>query len=172
VRIDYYENQEAYENGNVASSIYSRINCDELIKTKDKSGNEKVTCFRGDNLVQLDKRGIYVVSELSSWSATDYDQTNSSYTEIAIKTYDDEGVDQVLIYPKEATLSASADIGTDNSVKLTMPRLTYSSGAIPTSMGINISNVPTVEFNNLPSEYAYISSQAYSANNILPKVNR
>jgi uncharacterized repeat protein (TIGR01451 family) len=168
-RIDYYADQDAYSKGNVSDTIYTKINVDNsnAITTTDSEGTETTIGYSGDSTIQMDKRGIYVVSELSDWSATDYNQLTSTYTDVTFKTLDAEGIDYVNVYPEKATLSSSSiTVGSDNSVQVALPRVAYTTGAIPTYFGMNIESAPTVTFNNTPSEYAYLSSQAYSDNTI------
>jgi hypothetical protein len=55
-----------------------------------------------------------------------------------------------------------------------LPRVYYATGGFPTSLGCEITSdgdrlptvYPTLEFKNEPSEYAFLSSQAYAENTI------
>jgi hypothetical protein len=117
-------------------------------------------------LVQVDKRGYYVITEVTDWSNTDYEKCTVSAAE------------------KSHTLSLTQGSLTTNaaakSAAFWLSRVQYLSTAFPTSFGCTISGTadslptdyPTVSFKNELSDYAYRSGQSYAENKIVKIVKK
>lgn len=152
MQIAYYEDESDAE----PDIYYTRINCTEDVLNDAGS----TIGYKGNQIVQCGRRGIYVVTEITDWSDTDYDFGESKYADIAI--YQSTGS---LIYPSGVERRNGKMVVNENSVTFSMPRLMYESGAFPTSFGTD-TQMPTAAFYNDESEYAYLSGQSYSENNI------
>jgi uncharacterized repeat protein (TIGR01451 family) len=159
MQVAYYKDATAYKNGEVSDIYYTRVNCDEAINGTDGTFSG---IYKGNQLVQCDKRGIYVISEATDWSATDYDYEATTYTDVEIIDTAGNRIYSTNV-SKNSAITISAD-GLEAEVELT--RLAYESGAFPTSFGTNIMEAPTITYTNSESLYAYVSGQAYSENNI------
>jgi uncharacterized repeat protein (TIGR01451 family) len=159
MQVAYYADATAYKNGEASDIYYTRVNCDEAINGTDGTFSG---IYKGNQLVQCDKRGIYVISEATDWSVTDYDYEATTYTDVAIIDTAGNRIYSTNV-SKNSAITISAD-GLEAEVELT--RLAYESGAFPTSFGTNITQAPTVTYTNKESLYAYLSGQAYSENNI------
>lgn len=152
-RITYFENEEAAESGASGEISYVRVNCTE--SAADENGN---AVYIGSRLLQCGKRGVYRVEELAEWSASDYDFGGAAA--YALPTRENG----LRLYPTEAFRNGTAE-AVGRAVTLTLPGIAYSSGAFPTSLGTVLTEVPTAEFTNTESEYAYLSGQSYAENN-------
>ena len=124
-----------------SETFYTQARCTD----KDNNGS-----YTGDRIVQVDKRGNYVITEVSDWSNTDYDFSDVSATDA--KIIDIAGLE-----------SYTAITSKDKSVTISLPRSQYESLAFPTSYGL-LASYPTAEFKNKESDYAYLSGQAYAEN--------
>lgn len=147
-KIERYASENAKENGAEAKeTYYTQLNCTE----KQNDGT-----YKGTQLIQVDKRGYYAVTEITDWSATDYEFESTSSADVRTSGYSDE-------VPKNGEISQSGQ-----TVEFSLPRLMYSSDAFPTSLGIPSSySCLTASFANNESDYAYLSGQAYAENTIL-----
>jgi uncharacterized repeat protein (TIGR01451 family) len=158
---------------------YVRISCDTQ-STVTKSDGTQATVWTGSKLIQCDKRGIYVIEELTDWSSTDYD-----FVEI-INNQTDTNNDSAGDASAEASQNTDSSEATEDSdktveaetIKSTVLKMYIDSTdyydspnaytlAIPTQVGTYLSDLTnhTVTFINSPSDYAYLSSQAYIENN-------
>lgn len=156
MQVAYYKNDTDTKPTDV---FYTRINCTEAISGAD--GNS-VTGYRGNQIIQCGKRGKYVVTEVTDWSDTDYDFDKSVAYDMSLT---DSSGNQ--IYPNDVEISSKKIAYSDHSVMIELPRLMYESGAFPTSLGTDITKMPTAVFYNDESDYAYLSGQSYSENNIM-----
>lgn len=158
-RIDRFENEAAAkeENAQPLETFYTQLHCINAVSDED----DNITAYQGSKLVQTDKRGYYVVTEVTDWSDTDYDFDGAAYTDV--QSY--------------KTVAGTATAVNDGitvhaaSVGFAFPRQQYVSQAFPTSMGTLESSVisvlyPTARFTNEESIYAYLSGQAYAENTI------
>lgn len=147
-KIERYASENAKANGAEAKDIYYiQINCTE----KQNDGT-----YKGTQLIQVDKRGYYAVTEITDWSATDYEFESTSSADVQTSGYSAE-------VQKNGEISQSGQM-----VEFSLPRLIYSSGAFPTSLGMPSSySCLTASFVNNESDYAYLSGQAYAENTIL-----
>lgn len=156
MQIAYYKDEENYESGQEAELFYTRINCTEPVT--DNEGN--TVGYSGSRIVQCGKRGIYVVTELADWSAADYDFDRSEAVHMSLT--DSTGA---IVYPSGVRLDRQQSSGEGSTVTIRMPELVYeASGAFPTSLGTDLTDLPTVVFYNNESAYAYLSGQAYAEN--------
>jgi uncharacterized repeat protein (TIGR01451 family) len=158
---------------------YVRISCDTK-STVTKSDDTQATVWTGSKLIQCDKRGIYVIEELTDWSSTDYD-----FIEI-INNQTDTNNDSAGNSSAESSQNTALSEATEDSdktveaetIKSTVLKMYIDSTdyydspnaytlAIPTQVGTYLSDLTnhTVTFINSPSDYAYLSSQAYIENN-------
>lgn len=145
-KIERFASEEAKANGAEAKeTYYAQIHCTE----EQNDGT-----YKGSQLIQVDKRGYYTVTEVTDWSATDYDFKSTSFTDVGTTGYPEA-------VQKNGEISQS-----NQTVEFSLPRLMYSSGAFPSSMGID--KFPIVGFTNETSDYAYLSGQAYAENTIKP----
>lgn len=158
MQIAYYENEADTEPADV---FYTRINCTEAIPDVDGSS---VTGYRGNQIIQCGKRGKYVVTEVTDWSATDYDFDKSAANDMSLT---DGAGNQ--IYPSDVKINSRKIGNKDNSVTIELPRVLYESGAFPTSLGTDMTRMPSAVFYNNESPYAYLSGQSYSENNFVIK---
>lgn len=154
MQVAYYENDT---DAAPAEVFYTRVNCTDAVL--DTSGN--TVGYQGNQILQCGKRGTYVVTEVTDWSNTDYDFDKSTASDMSLT--DSAGNAK---YPSDVMENSKAITSGAESVTIDLPRLFYVSGAFPTSLGINRTNVPTAVFYNIESEYAYLSGQSYSENNI------
>lgn len=152
-RVTYFTDEEAAESGAAGEVSYVRVNCTE---SAVEENGEPV--FVGSRLFQCGKRGVYRVEELAEWSASDYDFGGAAA--YALPTRENG----LRLYPTGAVRNGGAVVN-GRTVTLTLPGVAYSSGAFPTSLGTVLTEVPTAEFVNTESEYAYLSGQSYAENN-------
>lgn len=152
-KVTYFENEEAAESGAAGEISYVRVNCTEI--AANESG---ASVYTGSRLLQCGKRGVYRVEELAEWSASDYDFGGAAA--YALPTRENG----LRLYPTGAVRNGEAKAN-GRTVTLTLPGIAYSSGAFPTSLGTVLTEVPTAEFVNTESEYAYLSGQSYAENN-------
>jgi hypothetical protein len=112
------------------------------------------TYYVGNQLVQLDKRGYYMVSEVASWSKTDYDYvTGYSTTDVDWDDYDATPQTQgVVVDISQKTLTGGAFYTAIGTVLSSTTQLN------------TIYNTFITTFTNQESEYAYLSGQAYAKN--------
>jgi uncharacterized repeat protein (TIGR01451 family) len=186
-KVEVSENTEAgTDNSNTIATeeseenvSYVRISCDTK-STVTKSDGTKATVWTGSKLIQCDKRGIYVIEELTDWSSTDYD-----FIEI-INNQTDTNNDSAGNSSAESSQNTALSEATENldeaeeaeTIKSTVLKMYIDSTdyynspnaytlAIPTQVGTYLSDLTnhTVTFINSPSDYAYLSSQAYIENN-------
>jgi uncharacterized repeat protein (TIGR01451 family) len=142
---------------------------------QDRTTVTTTTVYTGSRLIQVDERGYYRITEVTDWSATDYDFGEVSSSDVSkenypSKTYWSAGKKQTLLL---APLQAGITIQTVGEEKtqlpvaeFTLPRMMYeASQAFPTSMGsLEKDTYPTVHFVDTESIYAYLSAQAYAQN--------
>ncbi len=186
-KVEVSENTEAgTDNSNTIATeeseenvSYVRISCDTK-STVTKSDGTQATVWTGSQLIQCDKRGIYVIEELTDWSSTDYD-----FAEI-INNQTDTNNDSAGNSSAEASQNTDSSEAAENSdkseeaetIKSTVLKMYIDSTdyydspnaytlAIPTQVETYLSDLTnhTVTFINSPSDYAYLSSQAYIENN-------
>jgi uncharacterized repeat protein (TIGR01451 family) len=162
-RIDRYDSSTATT---PTDTYYTQVQCTTEVTTKNaETGKEEVTGYSGSQLVQVDKRGYYTVTEVTDWSSTDYDFGLSSYTDVT---------DTATAFDSTET-SANGSVSTSTSgstVSFALPRQQYISTAFPTTYGVpSTAPYPTVSFTNTESEYAYLSGQSYAENTIKLKTD-
>lgn len=158
MQIAYYEDEKDTE----PELFYTKVNCTKPIQSADDPN--VITGYSGSQIVQCDKRGIYVVTEVTDWSATDYDFDHSAAVHMSLADSTSK-----LIYPDGVKMNRLQSPCKENSVTFVFPGLMYASGAFPASLGTDLTVMPTAEFYNGESEYAYLSGQAYSENYIASK---
>lgn len=144
--IEYFEDDAAVEAEKPTETFYTNITC---------SG------FSGSQIVQVDHRGYYRITEIDGWSDTDYNFYDSKYvSNINLKS------SQSAYYPLRNQLMQAVGRKNDTSVWITLPELTYESGAFPTSIGTltEYEDFPTALFINCTDIFAYISSQGNAKN--------
>ncbi|MCD8328909.1 MAG: hypothetical protein LUC25_07445 [Ruminococcus sp.] len=128
--VKYYADGDT--SGTADSITYVVLNC------TDKSASK---------ILQTDKRGTYVITEITDWSYTDYEDVSSSVTVPSN-------------YSSYYSGSASGD-----SVTLV---IVGDGGAFPTALGsLEDGTYMTASFENTESIYAYRSGQAYSYNTFI-----
>ncbi len=171
-KVEYYsEENDTYEDESAEpdSISYVDINCTEGTTTTVTSSMDiegattgsTVTTYTGSQMLQLDKRGTYVITELTDWSNTDYDFV-SSKASILNNTY-------------RTTYYGSISTGTRKSNSITVQVLdngATANSAFPTALGTLGSNTyVTLTFTNEESDYAYRSGQSYGQNVFLSTVS-
>jgi hypothetical protein len=141
--------------------------------------------YTGSQLIQCDRRGIYVIEEVTGLSATDYD-----FKEVTAQIYDTSKLYENTSISSSGTTEASSSeskvtastvlymhinstddyvtknyVGTGTYVKTLPTGFTYIP-AVYTYDETNLTDLAyhTVGFTNTPSKYAYLSSQAYAVN--------
>ncbi|MCC8192322.1 MAG: hypothetical protein LIO41_04705 [Ruminococcus sp.] len=125
--VKYYADGDT--SGTADSITYVELNC---------------TSTSASKILQTDKRGTYVITEITDWSYTDYEDVDSSVTVPSD-------------YSSYYSGSASGD-----SVTLVIAQ---DGGAFPTALGsLEDGTYMTASFENEESIYAYRSGQAYSYN--------
>ncbi len=125
--VKYYADGDT--SGTADSITYVELNC---------------TSTSASKILQTDKRGTYVITEITDWSYTDYEDVTSSVTVPSD-------------YSSYYSGSASGD-----SVTLV---IVQDGGAFPTALGsLEDGTYMTASFENEESIYAYRSGQAYSYN--------
>lgn len=153
MKITYYEDEEAAEAGQAGEVFYTRINCTEPVT----DGDGTIVGYRGNRLVQCDKRGIYITEEVIGWSETDYSFGSAAARDSVT------GNDGKAVYPDGAFVNGAVSAEAEQ-VTTVFPRVMYLSGAFPTALGTDFSAAPAAVFNNAESEYAYLSGQSYAEN--------
>jgi uncharacterized repeat protein (TIGR01451 family) len=121
------------------------------------------TKYVGNSLIEITKRGSYVVNE-TDWSDTDYDPTKTEYSaeDISVETGSEAvSSEDTPDYMGDISCQNSAE-GVDGYASVYLPRYMYKSTAFPlwaveNSAGETI--YPTVTCKNTPSEYAWLSAQ-------------
>ena len=97
--------------------------------------------YEGRKIVHVTEPGIYLVSEVENWSATDYDFWIGSNT-----------------YQGYADGGTSENMGRAVKMIVNAKNTEYDSSVS--------TDRPTASFTNSETEYAYLSSQAYAENTI------
>jgi uncharacterized repeat protein (TIGR01451 family) len=144
-KIDRYETDSA-GNDILKETFYETLRCTDEIETGG---------YKGIKRIETDKRGKYVVTEITSWSDTDYDFNSSSYKDIKTDGYSSDAV-------KNSDMTAKGE-----SVTFNLPRIWYKSTDFPTYIGLmEDGTVPKAVFKDNDSEYAFKTSQAYAENKI------
>ncbi|MCD7741616.1 MAG: hypothetical protein LUI06_05385 [Ruminococcus sp.] len=136
---------EYYKEGNSTTTpdgiSYVNINCTEYDSTDNY--------YYGSRFIQTDRRGTYVITEVTDWSFTDYESVEAS-GENANATYEDY-----------------YNVTTDTN-KVTVVLLTDSedkNAAFLTKLGsLEDGTYTTSVFENASSDFAYRSGQAYTVN--------
>lgn len=137
-KIERFDDQKDSE---PAETFYTQINC---IKQTDGT-------VTGSQIIQVDKRGYYKITEITDWSNTDYDSVSTEVSDVTVS---------------KASLNGSMSVN-DKSVAFALPRCMYESGAFPTILGtLSSGSYPAAIFINKESAYAYLSGQAYAENSI------
>ncbi len=137
---------EYYKEGNATATpdgiSYVNINCTEYDSTDDY--------YYGSRFIQTDRRGTYVITEVTDWSYTDYDESVEASGENAEAPYDES----YSISEKDGTVTVV--LLTDSEDK---------NAAFLTKLGsLKDGTYTTSVFKNTDSEYAYRSGQAYTVN--------
>jgi hypothetical protein len=119
--------------------------------------------YTGSAVLQADKRGYYKVTEITDWSATDYDFGSVAVTHDVETRYKDSNGTQTVRNDYTTT--------SQHSASFLLPRRIYeTSGALATDYGTPSDDTEvTVSFVNKPSDYAYLSGQSYAENKIVDK---
>lgn len=154
-RIDRYEDEAtAKTNGAVPlSTFYTQLHCTIPVMEDDK-----ITGYQGNQIVQVDERGYYVVTEITDWSQTDYEF--DGVTSVDGVRYSSNGVTTA----RNGSVICNQDAA---SVGFALPRQQYVSQAFSTSLGmLTEGSYLTARFTNTESIYAYLSGQSYSENGI------
>lgn len=140
-RINRYESEAAYTAGEEPEeTFYTQIRCTEA---------QSDGTYQGGRLIQVDRRGYYTVTEITDWSAADYDFSEAYGTDASVT---------------EASRNGRLTVS-KNTVGFALPRRAYSSGAFPTAFGsLSEGTYPTAGFADQESVYAYRSGQAYAEN--------
>lgn len=165
-RIEQYESETAYRAGNEPlGTWYTALQCtDEVTNT---SGT--VIGYKGNQIVQVENRGYYVVTEATDWSATDYDFDKVISDDVRSFT-DAAGMETTIngeINISNPTASAGFDLPRQQYVLYDETGVENVQYAFPTAMGIPSEGIyPTISFSNTESLYAYLSGQSYSRNRI------
>jgi hypothetical protein len=122
------------------------------LKVADANGEKYV----GNSLVEITKRGEYVVNE-TDWSNTDYNQDKTVYSVEDISVPELSGDDK-----PEYMGDINCKSGADGYASVYLPRYMYASTAFPLWAVENSDGdviAPTVTCKNTPSEYAWLSAQ-------------
>lgn len=154
---------------NAQECFYVTLNCNNQLsnypyadalpstgKNTYDASNHKVSVSYGSNeiytfptavynsrkIIHVTQPGIYLVSEVESWSSTDYDFWVGSNT---YQGYEDGGT--------------SANMGRAVKMIVNSKNMEYDKNSAKTDR-------PTASFANSETEYAYLSSQAYAENTI------
>jgi hypothetical protein len=142
---------------------------------QDNSTATTTTVYTGSRLVQVDERGYYRITEVTDWSATDYDFGEVSSSDVPIENYPSKALwfggknQTLLLAPLQEGITIQT-VGEEKAqlpvAEFTLPRMMYEdSQAFPTSMGSLVDDTyPTVHFVDTESIYAYLSAQAYAQN--------
>lgn len=151
-RIDRYADEDTAQDTNAQplETYYTQLNCTQ--KTEDGSAGY---AYQGSRIVQVDKRGYYVVTEVTGWSGTDYEFGNVSAADVSAY-WDSEGTRS----RKNGRMSVDSA-----SAGFALPRQQYVSRAFPIGMGIlDKKAYPVIGFTNSESIFAYLSGQSYAEN--------
>ncbi len=141
-RIERFENENSEQ---PSETFYTTLSCSQATEGK---------------LVQADKRGWYKITEIDSWSDTDYD---------FMCAYADDATVSGLT---GASVGGKAVSQSEKSVSFQLPREQYQSGAFPTILGTPTSKIyPSASFANSQSIYAFLSAQPYVENFISKQKN-
>jgi hypothetical protein len=165
-RVDRFAENDTEMNA-VIDSFYVTMNCKHELETYPYTGNldaftnhvfdsteNRVTVtygtdqsyafpaaiWQGRQTVKVTQKGVYRVSEISSWSSVDYDFWTGSNIYAG---FEDGG---------EADANSVKVVVTDKNID-------YYSGS-------TLTDRPTASFTNTETEYAYLSAQAYAENKI------
>ncbi len=140
-KVEYYKEGATVGTDDPDGISYVNINCTEYDDTDE--------CYYGSRFIQTDRRGTYVITEVTDWSNTDYESVSAS-GENAEAPYDE-------------SYSISEKDGTVTVVLLTDS--TDKNAAFLTKLGsLEDGTYTTSVFKNTDSEYAYRSGQAYTVN--------
>jgi uncharacterized repeat protein (TIGR01451 family) len=128
-------------------------NANEDSSNEDSSNELKTSVvYKGDNLIQITKRGAYTLSE-TDWANTDYEVKDAKYDFTDISFEDD-------------TLKNGEATNSSTGVSFNLPRAMYESTAFPLwAAEVNKDNgstdivYPTVTCTNTLSRFAYFTSQ-------------
>lgn len=135
-KIERFEDEDAAK---PEETFYTRVRC-----SADADGK-----YTGEKLVQVDKRGFYKITEMTDWSATDYDLGKAQAVDVSGSL---------------GTKNGDAD-AKGSAVIFALPRYAYKSLAFPTVMGTFAEgSYPTAAFTDTESKFAYRSGQAYAEN--------
>jgi uncharacterized repeat protein (TIGR01451 family) len=142
---------------------------------QDSTTTTTTTVYTGSRLIQVDERGYYRITEVTDWSATDYDFGEVSSSDVSTENYPSKALwfggkkQTLLLAPLQGTITIQT-VGEEKAqlpvAEFTLPRMMYeASQAFPTSMGsLADDTYPTVHFVDTESIYAYLSAQAYAQN--------
>ncbi len=140
-KVEYYNEGATVGTDDPDGISYVNINCTEYDNTDDY--------YYGSRFIQTDRRGTYVITEVTDWSFTDYESVTAS-GENAEAPYDES----YSISEKDGTVTVV--LLTDSEDK---------NAAFLTKLGsLEDGTYTTSVFKNTDSEYAYRSGQAYTVN--------
>jgi uncharacterized repeat protein (TIGR01451 family) len=203
-KVSYYKNQAALDAATETPSTdvsYVSIRCTTQETEKDADGKE-TKVYTGSQLIQLDRRGYYVIEEVTDWSKTDYDfvevvgQTyepastvsseNTASTDTSENTASTDASESATLTAASENTTAdgtsnqtgevdtSSDTGNastilkmhiDETDSIDAAKLKYIPAVYTyVETGLIDLQYHTVSFTNKPSQYAYLSGQAYAKN--------
>ena len=177
-KVEHFADEAAYNLETVSSMFYVTLNCENELnnypysltdnsKYEFNSETKEVEISYGDNksytfpaaiwqgkqTVKVSEGGIYRVSEVSSWSSTDYDFWEGSNVYTGFGTPIRQGqTDGYVIFNVD---TVKADKFENETAEINGETV----------------NRPTASFTNTETEYAYLSSQAYAENTIKRKAS-
>lgn len=138
-KIERFDSKESYNTDTFPSdTFYVNIRCKSII-------DDESTKYVGEQSIILGKRGYYKITEVTSWSATDYETTS----------YDlyNNSMDYVGI-------SIPVDMYRSTAIKLSTM---YNQSQVGNT---TLAEFPTVVFSNVKKNQVWKTSQAYAENNI------
>jgi hypothetical protein len=140
---------ESLNEGNSNENISDENTLNENTSSENTSNEVKTSVvYKGDNLIQINKRGQYTLSE-TDWANTDYEVKDATFSFTDIVDAEDE------------LKNGDASVA-NGSVTFNLPRTMYESTAFPLRAAEDDEGnivYPIVTCTNKLSNFAYLSSQ-------------
>lgn len=189
-KVERYDTEEESKKDNVqpTDSFYVDIRCNKTEEKKvtsaDGLSESSSTIYYGEQYIVLGKRGYYKVTEITDWSATDYqtiptidipttliatkESTDTDTTNTSDTTSDTTGNSENVV----AGIDLPSDLLESTALKLSsIYKYKEVSSESSSKQLLVLNDIPTVTFGNTKKIQVWKTGQSYATNNLCVKTD-